>query len=141
MYCSMANACIILVHVVLTLQVLLYRLWVIPTPRLATQRFKACTLIGFEVATESAPKPRAYFSLRASAHFLEGGVRLDQQVFLLRLVGTLSAQRFNTRFVYARCCRTFHSHFSRVVTPRFRNTYLVAYSDFSIVFFRFTFRI
>jgi len=70
-----------------------------PTLRLATQWFKACTLIGFVVANESALRPRACFSLRALTHFLERGVRLDHQVSQLRLVGRLSAQRFITRFV------------------------------------------
>jgi len=36
--------------------------------------------MGFMVTTEIAPKPRAYFYLRALAHFLERGVRLDHQV-------------------------------------------------------------
>jgi len=52
--------------------------------------------MGFVAATESAPKPQAYFSLWALAHFLERGVRLDRQVLQLRLVGILSAQRFIT---------------------------------------------
>ena len=41
----MTNACIILVCVVLTLQVLLYRLRVMLTPRLATQWFKAAPFL------------------------------------------------------------------------------------------------
>ena len=67
--------------------------------------------MGFVVAIESAPKPRAYFSLRALAYYLGRAVRLDRQVSQLRLVGMLSAQRFTTRFVQARCCRIFYSHF------------------------------
>ena len=49
--------------------------------------------MGFVVATESALRLRAYFSLRALAHYLEREVRLDHQVSQLRLVGKLSAQR------------------------------------------------
>ena len=41
--------------------------------------------MGFVVVTESA---------RALAYYLEREVRLDHQVFQLRLVGMLSAQRF-----------------------------------------------
>ena len=52
-----------------------------PTLGLATQWFQACTLMGFVVATESALRPRAYFSLRAFAHYLEREVRSDHQVF------------------------------------------------------------
>ena len=66
---------------------------------MATQWFQACTLMGFVVATESALRPRAYFSLQALARYLEREVRSDRQVFQLCLVGMLSAQRFITRFV------------------------------------------
>ena len=55
--------------------------------------------MGFVVATESALRPLAYFSLRALSRYLEREVRLDRQVSLLRLVGTLSAQRFTTKFI------------------------------------------
>jgi len=65
----------------------------------------------FVVATESALRPRAYFNFRTLAHYLKREVRIDRQVFQLRLVGMLSAQRFTTRFVYARCCQIFYSHF------------------------------
>ena len=58
---------------------------------MAIQWFQAYTHTGFVVATGSALKPRAYFSLRALAHYLEREVRSDHQVFQLRLVGTLSA--------------------------------------------------
>jgi len=47
--------------------------------------------MGFVVATESALRPRAYFSLRVLAHYLEREVRLDCQVSQLRLLGMLSA--------------------------------------------------
>ena len=67
--------------------------------------------MGFVVAIESAPKPRAYFNLRALAHYLGREVRLDRHVSQLCLVGMLSAQRFITRFVQARCCQIFYSHF------------------------------
>ena len=50
--------------------------------------------MGFVVATESALRPRAYFSLWALAHFLERGVHLDIRSLILRLVGMLSAQCF-----------------------------------------------
>ena len=53
----------------------------------------------FRGSSENALKPRAYFSLRALAHYLERKVRSDRQVFQLHLVGMLSAQRFTTRFV------------------------------------------
>ena len=56
--------------------------------------------MGFMVATESVFRPRAYFSLRALAYFLEREVRLDRQVSQLCLVGMLSAQRFTTRFAW-----------------------------------------
>jgi len=36
--------------------------------------------MSFVVATENAPRPRAYSSPRALAYFLERGVRLDRQV-------------------------------------------------------------
>jgi len=36
--------------------------------------------MGFVVSTESALRPRAYFSLRALAYFLEREVRLDRKV-------------------------------------------------------------
>ena len=45
------------------------------------------------------------------AHYLEREVRSDRQVFQFFLVGTFSAQRFTTRFVQARCCQIFYSHF------------------------------
>ena len=67
--------------------------------------------MGFVVATESALRPRAYFSLRALAHFLEREVSLDRQVSQLRLVGMLSAQRFTTRFVEAELYRILDSPF------------------------------
>ena len=47
--------------------------------------------MGFVVATESALRPLAYFSLQAIAHYLEREVRLDRQVSQLRLVGMFSA--------------------------------------------------
>ena len=50
--------------------------------------------MGFMVATESALRPQAYFSLLALAHYLEREVCLDYQVSQLRLIGMLSAQRF-----------------------------------------------
>ena len=47
--------------------------------------------MGFMVATESALGPRAYFSLQALTHYLEREVRLEHQVFQLRLLGMFSA--------------------------------------------------
>ena len=91
---SIYHAC-----VVLTLQVLLYNFGFLPTPVWLSNWLYACTLTGFVVATKSALRPRAYFSLRAFAHYLEREMRLDRQVFQLRLVGVFSAQRFTTRFV------------------------------------------
>jgi len=55
--------------------------------------------MGFVIATQSALRPRAYFSPQALTHYLEIEVRLDHRVFQLRLIGMLSAQRFTTRFV------------------------------------------
>ena len=52
--------------------------------------------MGFVVAIKSALRPRVYFSMRALAHYLEREVRSDRQVFQLRLVGVLSAQRFTS---------------------------------------------
>ena len=46
--------------------------------------------MGFVVATESALRPRAYFSLRALAHYLEREARSHRQVFQLRLIDMLS---------------------------------------------------
>ena len=71
----------------------------LPTPVWLSNWLYACTLTGFVVATESALRPRAYFSLWALARYLEREVRSDRQVFQLRLVGTLSAQYFITRFI------------------------------------------
>ena len=68
----------------------------------AELKINCCTLMGFVVATESALRPRAYFSLRALAHCLEREVRSDRQVFQLGLVGIFSAQHFTTRFVSVR---------------------------------------
>ena len=52
----------------------------------------------FVVATESALRLRANFSLRALSHYLEREVRLDRQVSQLRLVG-MTSQHFTTTFV------------------------------------------
>ena len=53
----------------------------LPTLGMAIQWFQACTLMGFVVPTESALRPRAYFSLRALAHYLERELRSDRLVF------------------------------------------------------------
>ena len=68
---------------------------------------------GFVLATESALRRRAYFTLRALAYYLEREVRLNRQVSQLRLVGTLSAQCFTSKFVYKKCYRIFYSHFKQ----------------------------
>ena len=57
------------------------------------------TLIGFVVATESALRPLAYFSLWALAHYLEREVRSDRQVFQLCLVGMLCWPKVTITFV------------------------------------------
>ena len=68
-------------HMVLTSQVLLYRLWISIYSWMAAQWFQTCTLMCFMVATESALRPRAYFSLRAHAHYLEREVRTFSSVW------------------------------------------------------------
>ena len=64
---------------------------------MAIQWFQACTLMGFVVTTESALRPRAYFSLLVLARYLEREVRLDRQVFQLCLALSVLPLESSTR--------------------------------------------
>ena len=71
--------------------------------------------MGFVVATESALRSRAYFSLQALAYYLKKEVRLDRQVSQLRLVRMFSANALPLNLSRRDVARFFTHTLSRVV--------------------------
>ena len=78
--CNSVNDMIFVHGLVLIIQVLMYSLrGFCQLPGWLPNWSRPCTIMGFEVATESALRPRVY--LRAFTHFLQRGVCSDRQVF------------------------------------------------------------
>ena len=78
--------------------------------------------MGFVKATESALRPRAYFSLQALAHFLERVVRLDRKVSYAPpglACLALSALSLDSQVKLCRILDSFLSRHSGSSTKRF----------------------